>query len=272
MIESTEGAVQLTLDLGYGRFARQYQIPGGDVYHSVTSILGIIAKPALINWAANRERELALSAATELYSDLPAHTEKMSRAAFAASLLSRMGSVKAHQKALEKAQDIGSQAHKLVEWQLRTDIGQLPGKMPAVTEASALAYLKWKEWRDSVELVPKLIEVVVWSRSMQYAGTLDCLAELTHEGRRIMAVLDWKTGKAIYPESSLQASAYASALREMGHVKGELWGMIVRLPKLESDPAFEVKSISPTEIDANMPTFHSACELWSWYVKTQLER
>ena len=56
-----------------GRSGRFYDIPNADGttarYPSVTTILGAIAKPALIGWAAKEERLAVTEAAADLYAD-----------------------------------------------------------------------------------------------------------------------------------------------------------------------------------------------------------
>ena len=101
------------------RRGRFYALPDGEKFPSVTNILSVIAKPALVNWAANAERELVMRAAALLYEDLPTQGPKMGRLAFMETLKRRLGAEKAHQKELAKACEIGSEAHALIEWNLR---------------------------------------------------------------------------------------------------------------------------------------------------------
>src|SRR5690348_12313582 len=95
---------------------RWYELPDGSRLPSVTSILRVVAKPALVTWAARVERALVVEAAANLHEDLPPGGVKMSRPAYIASLLRRVGSQQAHQRALAKAGDIGSQVHARIEW------------------------------------------------------------------------------------------------------------------------------------------------------------
>jgi len=263
-------AKQGTKDQGYGRFSRTYTLPDGAVYDSVTSILGIIAKPALINWAANTERDLCLEASAQLYQDFPVGAQKMESAAYKETLLRRIGDKKAHQKLLDKAGNIGKEAHALIEWNMRKELGQLPGLQPAVGPEAARAFSKFQEWRQGVELRPLRIEEVVYSREQEYAGTLDLYAALKGpDDALVHAVIDWKTGKAIYDEALLQNAAYIWALREMGHAVGETWGLIVRLPKVKTDPDFEVRWISPDEQVTHFQAFTAAKALWDWQQKLE---
>lgn len=270
-------AKRKAVDQGYGRTSRAYEIPGGYCFDSVTSILGVIAKPALINWAANKERELVTEAAADFYADIPLDAPRMARPAFLASLSARLGSTKAHQRELEKAGNIGSQAHALIEWNLRRELGQVPGPQPEVSDASLRAFACYEEWRRESELTPRLIEQVVWSREHEYAGTLDlfgvarCMRQGA-DGELVNVVVDWKTGKAIYPEAFMQSAAYIRALTEMGHVDGPVWGLVVRLPKVEADPDFEVAWVSPDEQREHFDAFMSAKRLWDWTQRRRLEK
>lgn len=259
-------AERRTIDLGYGRTSRQYELPTGELFDSVTSILGIIAKPALITWAANQERLHVSLAAADLYEDAPGEP-KMSRQAFLTSLDGRLGKTKAHQKLLNKASEIGSQVHALIEWNILRALGRSVGPEPLVTGPALCSFASYETWRSEAALEPLAIEQVVWSRLHRYAGTLDLFAELEHpQGGRVKAVIDWKTGKGIYPEASLQSAAYVTALLEMKHAEGPVWGLIVRLPKTEGDPGFEVLWISPEERMANLEAFLAAKRLWDWQV------
>lgn len=223
---------------------------------SVTHVLSCIAKPALINWAAGQERTACVEAATELYLDL-AKTPPMTRAMFVATLDGRIGKQKAHRKQLEKAGEIGSQAHALIEWNLRHQLGQSMGPEPRVTEQALYAFTAFQSWAASVTLQPIYIEQTVFSKTYGYAGTMDLLA--TVDG--VSTLVDWKTAKAVYPESFLQNVAYRRALSEMGHTTATA-GLIVRLPKTQTDPPFEAV---PVPEDATLfPTFLATIELWKW--------
>src|SRR5262245_49910510 len=101
---------------------------------SVTNILSVIGKPALVNWAANQERALVIEAAAALWEDVPTE-KKMSRPAYVATLTERLGKQRAHQRALTRAGEIGSEVHALIEWNLRKEAGQKVGPQPEIGQA-----------------------------------------------------------------------------------------------------------------------------------------
>jgi hypothetical protein len=241
-----------------GPAGRFYQVDG-QLLPSVTHILTAIAKPALIAWSANTERAAVTEAAADLYAEYAALlvAPQMPRAAYVATLLSRLGIVKAHQKALAKAGDIGTQTHKLIEWHLRTAIGAVAGPKPVVADPALWAFMAFEDWAKSVSLKPVLIEQTVYSKTHGYAGTMDLLARV----HGVLTLIDFKTGKGIYPESFLQSAAYSTALLEMGYVEPSN-ALIVRLPKVETDPAFEVATVPPAA--DLLPVFLAVKALWQW--------
>ncbi len=236
--------------------ARWYTAPNGNEYPSVTTILSVIAKPALIAWSAKVEREMVMNVSAQLYEDTSG-TPKMSRMAYMNTLQTRLGKEKAHSKELAKAGDLGSQAHSLIEWSLQASMMEQPGPPPKVQDKATWAFMAWEDWKKSVNLKPVHIEQTVWSDRYGYAGTMDLLAYVNG----VLTVLDWKTGKAVYPEAHLQNAAYRHAIREMGH-GDPAQGLIVRLPKVETDPAFEVVTAKPE--GPMLQIFLDTLSLWKY--------
>jgi hypothetical protein len=253
------------------RSGRHYTTPDGRMLPSVTTILTAIGKPALINWAAKVEREMVIEAAAALWEDVPV-TKKMSRVAYIATLTERIGKTRAHQKALTKAGEIGSEAHALIEWNLRKEMGQKVGPQPEISDKALWAFMAYEEWRKGAGLVPKAMEQMIWNPRDGYAGTMDLYGTVTIDGAPCLAILDWKTGKAIYAESALQNAAYVRALIEMEQIPAPIHGLIVRLPKVEGDPDFEVKVITPAEQDDLYKTFLAVKELWEWQQTQEAKR
>src|SRR5262249_57459437 len=75
----------------------------------------------------------------------------------------------------------------------------------------------------------------------------------------VRTVVEWKSGKAIYPEAFLQNVAYRHAAARLGLPAEQ--GLIVRLPKLLDDPAWEVMPV-PEELQ--IEDFQAALALWRW--------
>jgi len=245
--------------------SRHYETPDGEKYPSVTTILGAIGKPALINWAAKVERELVIEAAANLYIDSPnGNTPKMNRTAYITSLRSRIGTTKAHQKELAKAAEIGSETHARIEWTIRKQLTSKPGPEPVISEKALWAFMVWEDWAKEHKFKPLLIEQMLYSKAHGYAGTMDLLAEMEIDGEKVLALVDWKTGKAIYNEALLQNAAYVHALLEMGHAEPPLTGLVVRLPKTETDDKPEMRVIPWETHDKLFDVFLHVKELWTW--------
>jgi hypothetical protein len=244
-----------------GRF---YDTPDGS-FPSVTTILGVVMKPALIPWAAKLERDLVSEAAANLYADAFG-APQMERPAYLLTLQNRIGRERAHARELRKAADIGSETHAMIEHHLRGMLYASPGPPPRISERALWSFMVFVDWAKRVDLKPILIEQTVWSRTFGYAGTLDLLCEV--DGRR--AVVDWKTGRRVYQEAHLQNSAYRRALDEMGHAgDGELGGYIVRLPKDEQDP--DPEAVAAKDEATCFDAFLAAKKLWEWSRRVEAE-
>ena len=249
-------ATQKRTTTASGRF---YHIEGEDL-PSVTTILGAIAKPALIKWAENTAKAATMDAAADLYVDLAKvnGAVPMSRPAYLATLERRIGDARATEREMQKALEIGSQTHALIEWSLKQALGQVTTR-PATTPAAEWAFMAYQDWAKSVDLQPIFVEQTVWSTTHGYAGTLDLVAKVNGK----VTLIDFKTSKACYAEYDLQSVAYQHALDEMGHGQPPGGGLIVRLPKVETDPQFEVKACRPvTEL---LPVFLSVLQVWKWW-------
>lgn len=270
-----------------GRSGRFYtildRVTGETVrYPSVTTILGVINKPALVPWAAKEERLAVSEAAADLYADLHG-SQQLPRSMYQLALEQRLGKTKAHVKALAKASEIGSAVHAKIEWTLKHQLGQIVGPEPALTEAALWAFMAYEDWAREIALQPQAIEQTVYSRTHRYAGTMDLcatldaralLTRLERQGAidatvadwlaardTVTALIDFKTGKSVYAEAYLQNCAYSRALAEMGHGRVD-GGLIVRLPKVMTDPAFEVVVVPPAR--ELFPTFLACRQLWAW--------
>ncbi len=229
---------------------RFYTVDGRQL-PSVTTVLEIIAKPALGPWYAKEERRYFETAMLDVLSRAGARDPEYVLAAVAEAVTG----VKAADREKQKARTIGTAIHAGVEWQLRTRLGEDAGEEPRLPDAAAWAVESWKDWAAEVALEPLAIERTVACRQCGYAGTLDLYARV----RGVLTVLDWKSGKAIYPEAFLQNVAYRHAAARLALPAEQ--GLIVRLPKLLDDPAWEVMPV-PEEL--RIEDFQAALALWRW--------
>jgi len=253
-----------------GRF---YEIVPGDPWPSVTTIDGVLAKQALYQWYAKTERQAAILAAADMFEEFSKPLviqTKITREVYESLLEARIGRQKAGQKELELAGNIGTEAHGMIEWHLRQMLSLPVGPAPKISEPALWAFMAFEDWSRSVELLPLRSEMVVFSHKHRYAGTMDLLAWIMRAGKRELVLIDFKTGKAVWPESFLQLAAYREAMIEMG-LETAQHCMVLRLPKIVTDPEFEVVEV--TDVDWHFKAFLAARELWQWQFDTnQKER
>ena len=180
----------------------------------VTSILKVLNKPALVQWAANS----AVQYITEGYKQRMEAGNELELSAF----LSLCQEAKtAHRRISKKAADVGSQVHGFAERVLVDRRATLPSD-PQVAKG-AEAFLSWYHTHT---IEPIHVERMVLSRTWYYAGTVDFFGRIDGE----MCVLDFKTSSGLYLEMLLQLAAYAIALTEETEEPIKT-GWIVRLDK-----------------------------------------
>lgn len=149
---------------------------------SVTTILGILSKPALIQWAW----ELG--------------TQGLD-----------------YRKVRDQAGDIGTLAHYLIMCHLRGEAPDTSEYSPQNIDRAESSLIKYWDWEKANSIIPMLIEVPLVSERYRFGGTIDLLGELNGD----LWLIDYKTGKAIYPEMLSQIAAYRVLLGENGYpVKG----------------------------------------------------
>lgn len=247
---------------------RTYVIDGQE-YVSVTTFLQVLNKPALVPWAAKREREAVIEAAAQLY-DVLDKTAKFKRETYIVALEQKIGGVKKYQKDLEAAGNIGTEVHNRVEWELKQRFNekrvsekfllQAPVPSPLSTPEAITSFARFQAWEEKTHFLPIHLERILWSHQFGYAGTTDWIGYV--DG--VLTVGDWKTGKAIYPEVALQLAAYVFAAIELQLVEPPVQGCCVRLPKVKTDPEAEVRIFSWEEMQVAFEAFKCCMQLFEW--------
>src|SRR5512137_748412 len=102
---------------------------------SVTTVLDIIAKPALGPWYAKEERRYFETAMLEVLSRPGARDPEFVLSAVAEAV----SGVKAADRAKQQAASIGTAMHAGIEWALRTRLGEDAGPDPRLPDAAAWA-------------------------------------------------------------------------------------------------------------------------------------
>jgi hypothetical protein len=224
---------------------------GDKVVYGVTSIVGVLSKPALVNWAAkmsaDRFKELIQPGA--VYSEV--------------QLAEFYGDIKgAHYKRSSQALDIGTIVHDWIEGYITYKLGTAERPIDLIDKRAkgcADAFLDW-ESKHSVKYV--YTERKIYSKKHEYAGTLDILAIVDNE----LTVIDIKTSSGIYEEYFLQTAAYSLAIEEeFGKKVGN--NIILRVDK--TGAGFE--ACENKDIENSFQAF-SACKLLYEYRMNEVKR
>lgn len=160
----------------------------GERADGVTTLIGDgLAKPALINWAANTTAAYAVDRWEELTAlAVSERLEKLKKCRY---------------EELDRAARRGTEVHQLAEQLVQGQEIDVPEELAGHVES-------YVRFLDDFEPVPLLVEAVVAHRKWRYAGTLDLVAGIRNE----VWILDIKTGRSgIFPDAALQMAAYRHA-------------------------------------------------------------
>lgn len=258
----------------------RHYIVDGTLLPSVTNVEGVLAKPALIPWAANVEREYCVEKAVETYAYYKGFEDrfKVSFDEFKATLLSNLGPKKAHAMKRDAGGDVGSGLHTMIQNRLKLMLDLEPDDEPQRSEAADIAFMAWEDWAKSVNFKPTHVETMIGSVKIGAGGTVDCVGEFDseeHDGRRMLGDWDWKSNNpsrtapdGIYFESKLQVSVYRAILIDMGLLNKDSVAGIVRLPKKLDDPVIkagksvDVKIIPSDDADKLAAGFQHVLGSW----------
>jgi hypothetical protein len=173
----------------------QYRLDGRPV-PGVTSILGVLDKPAIPKWAA--------ATVATYVAENPDAVETLRNLGDKAMIAALK---EIPWKRRDDAGTRGNILHDYAEALLNGDEIDVDDEHVPVME-NALAFMD--DWR----IEPILVEAAVASREHWWAGTLDLVARFSHPEDPAytgVAIFDWKSGRALYPEYAWQLNAYAHA-------------------------------------------------------------
>lgn len=202
----------------------------------VTSALNIIAKPQLLYWAV----DLAVKhIQRNLLPGKPYDEIQLDRLLKEARW--------AHKRTSGEAQDMGKMVHKFCEEWIAGKNPKLPYN--AEVKNSCQQFLKWVD-ENEIEFLES--ERVVYSKSLNYAGTADFICKI--DGMTLLG--DFKSSKAIYDEYFFQTASYTQAYLEEFPKKKIDGNIIIRLGK---DGVLEGKK--NFEYEKNVGAFNAALTL-----------
>ena len=115
----------------------------------------------------------------------------------------------------EKAADIGTLAHELVEMHIKgsdeaTVIDHAKG-FPEMADTALAAYGAYLDWEEQSKLKILEQETPLVSEAFRFGGTIDAVGS---DMRQRLCIVDWKSSNAIYPDYLIQVSAYKQLWEE----------------------------------------------------------
>lgn len=196
-----KGAVKLSFSPG----KHSYMI-NGEKAKGVTTVLSILAKPALIVWAAKMAAEYIENTLEAGVSYDEVQIKEFAKNA-----------QWAHRSKKDSAADAGTMVHQWIQDYVE---GKNP-KMP-VHEGMKRAIEGFLQWWIQQDVKVVQAEAKLCSPTLMLAGTADLVCYLNGK----LTILDWKTGSGIYPEYLLQMGAYADMYEEEFGERVEQVGVI----------------------------------------------
>lgn len=192
-----------------------YRLANGTRVPGVTTFLGVLNKPALIKWANN----LGLQGIDST-------------------------------KYVDNLADAGTLAHEMIlAYYSKKDI-DTAGYTGEQMELASNSFASFLAWARLYEIEPILVEMPLVSELHRFGGTPDLLA--TIDG--IATLVDFKTGKALYPENLVQVAAYRQLILEYDYAVDDV--KIIRIGRTE-DEGFEVRPVK--NLQTNFEVF-SHCQ------------
>jgi hypothetical protein len=178
----------------------------GEKFWSVTTIIGGgLPKPALLPWGIKSVAEVAVAKRRTLMAmtsecENGGNCKAPDWCASCDAAVRWLKSSPYQQR--DKAMELGTKIHAAAE------AYKLGKPMPPWPEDIAPSMAQYERFLLAFAPTFEQVEESVYNRAQRYAGTLDAILTLS-DGRRLL--IDYKTGKAIYPEVSLQLAAYRYA-------------------------------------------------------------
>lgn len=159
-----------------------YKLSDGTAVPGVTTVLGVLNKPALVRWANN----LGLQGIDST-------------------------------KYVDEKAAIGTLAHQMIASYLRGEETDTSEYSKVQIDQAENAVLSFFEWEKTHHIEPVLVEEPMISEVFRFGGTIDCLGHINGE----LCLIDFKTSRGIFPEMMIQLAAYRQLLVEHGYKVGQ---------------------------------------------------
>ena len=225
-------------------YGRAYISPvTGESVPSVTTILDVINKPAILNWSVKMAAQFCVDNWVEL--GAMSATEKL------------IAIREAPEKYTMEKASLGTKVHEIADSWAKG----VPSENPEKTGPYITQFLNFLMDRR-----PKFLhtETTFWSRAHSYAGTADAVAEINNE----IYLIDFKTGRGTYADHGLQLSA----LRNADFII-EPDGTELPMPRIDHSAVLHLrprgyKLIPVYEDEACFTAFLAARQILKWQMDT----
>lgn len=166
----------------------------GKEYVSVTTVLQLVSKPALVQWSAN----CAVDYIANLSPDKLNINDNLQKARTA------------YKEIGKQAMDIGSQTHRLIHSHIvghKDQAASNAERSDLSVQNCFKVFLSWEAEKVAQNGLKWLkTEFEVFDETLCYSGQVDALCEI--DGKQW--ILDFKCSKALYPETGYQLAAYGN--------------------------------------------------------------
>ena len=199
-----------------------YKLKDGTKVPGVTTVLGVMNKPALMNWAWQ---------------------------------LGTQGIDYKHY--VDATARIGTLAHEMIQEYLGGPDWDRTAYTPEEIDTAENAVISFYEWERSSgsKMITHSIELPLVSEIFCFGGTIDWYGDI--DGRKWL--VDIKTSKGLYPEHEYQVAAYCRLLREVGM---QVDGVRLLRVGRTADEGFDDHVLSDVQIEAGWSVFKSALALY----------
>lgn len=211
---------------------RGYKTADGKRCPGVTTVIGVLDKPALLTWASRA----AIDAVEQAIANL-GDGEPLTSAA-----LDELRKTPPYELLRDKAADSGTYAHAIVAARLKEQEDPDPPlvMLEEDVKAAKLCAARAVDWIRKAGMKIVAVEEAMVSERWRVGGTPDLIAVVNGT----LAVVDLKTGKRAYDEVIIQLAAYASIWRETHPESPEITrGVVLSCP-------VALPVVEPTELSA----------------------
>jgi hypothetical protein len=265
---------------------QRYLVPG------VTTVLEMIDKPALMQWAANSTvawllakfpanddlRKILLDAYERVktkipWDDLDQYFKDVQLSISAAELAKLCNEARFNYRAISKdATDVGHAAHEWLEILIKRHLsGERGFHVVLPTEDRAKRCVQAAlNWMGKHNFKPLSSERKLYSRKYSYAGTMDWDGMVTGCGdpkccgfsgeARVLG--DFKSSNGLYDEYRMQLAAYLYAVEEEFPDEHHTAGIILRLGKDTGD--FDTMVMNREEMETDFNGFLGTLQMYHW--------